>query len=152
MKSFGHSLYTPLLYAIADEGKDWAQCILGFRYLNGSEGFDMNLPEGVRYMQMAAEKGFAPAQYKLGSMYDKGQGVPQDWEQSFHWYLQAANQGNAIAQFNVGNAYFIGGQGVNKDIDQAFIWLKKSADIGYYGAQYNVGKHVNVFMHPFDVC
>ncbi len=112
----------------------------------------MNLPEGVRYMQMAAEKGFARAQYNLGSMYDKGQGVPQDWEQSFHWYLQAANQGFAIADFKVGDAYFSGGRGVDKDIDQAFIWFKKSADLGYDKAQYILGKHVNVFMHPFNVC
>jgi len=150
MKSFRHSLYT-LLYAIADEGKDWAQYQLGCRYLYGCHGFDINLPECVRYMQMAVEKGYASAQYGLGHLYDKGQGVPQDWEQSFHWSLLAANQGYAKAQYAVGCAYF-DGEGVDKDIDQAFIWWKKSADLGFHRAQYNLGKHVNVFMHPFDVC
>ncbi len=61
-------------------------------------------------------------------MYEKGDGVPQDWEQSFHWYLQAAKQGHARAQCNVGHAYIKGamkgGQGVDKDIDQAFIWYR----------------------------
>ena len=75
MKSFRHSLYTPL-YAAADEGKDWAQYELGMRYRDGSDGFDMNLPEGVRYVQMAAEKGFARAQYSLGAMHGKVQGFP----------------------------------------------------------------------------
>jgi TPR repeat protein len=151
MKSFGHSLYTPL-YVIADEGKVWAQQQLGFRYLDGSHGFYMNLPEGVRYMRMAAERGYAGAQYRLGVIYAGGQGVPQDWEQSFDWYLQAANQGYAIAQCNVGHAYYYGGRGVDKDIDQAFIWWKKSADLGFNEAQFRIGKHVNVFMHQFDVC
>ena len=150
MKSFGYSLCTPL-YAIADEGKDWAQCQLGLRYLNGSHGFDMNLPEGVRYMQMAAEKGYAKAPCILGGMYGEGRGVPQDWEKSFHWYLLAANQGYAVAQYNVGNAYRRG-RGVDKDIDHAFLWMRKSADAGFIEAQYNLGKHVNVFMHQFDVC
>jgi localization factor PodJL len=71
MKSFGHSLYTPL-YAIADEGKDWAQYELGLRYRDGSHGFVMHLPEGVRYIQMAAEKGYARAQWSLGALYDGG--------------------------------------------------------------------------------
>ncbi len=62
-----------------------------------------------------------------------------------------ANQGLARAQRNVGAAYY-DGLGVDKDIDQAFIWWKKSADLGFHMAQYNLGKHVNVFMHPFDVC
>jgi hypothetical protein len=54
------TVYTPL-YAIADEGKDWAQYQLGCRYLKGiAGGFDMNFPEGVRYIQMAAEKGYMP--------------------------------------------------------------------------------------------
>ncbi len=150
MKSFGHPLYTPL-YAIADEGKDWAQYQLGFRYLDGSEGFDINLPEGVRYVQMAAEKGYARAQCKLGFMYEKGRGVPQDWDKSFHWYLLAANQGYVAAHFVVGRAYY-DGKGVDKDIDQAFIWWYKSADLGCQEAQYILGKHANVFMHPFDVC
>ncbi len=82
----------------------------------------MNLPEGMRYVQMAAEKGYAPAQCELGAMYEKGRGVPQDWDKSFHWYLQAANQGYALAQYHVGNAYYHGSQGVDKDINQAFIW------------------------------
>jgi TPR repeat protein len=150
MKSFGYSLYTPL-YAIADEGKDWAQYELGCRYLNGSHCFDKNLPEGVRYIRMAAEKGYAGAQALLGAYYRKGLGVPQDWDKSFHWYLLAANQGYAPAQHNVGNA-FKNGQGVDKDIDQACIWWQKSADLGCHEAQYNLGKHANVFMNQFDVC
>ncbi len=85
-------------------------------------------------------------------MYGLGQGVPQDREQSFHWFLKAAKQGHALAHLHVGHVHYDGGQGVDKDIDQAFISWKKSADLGVDEAQYNLGQHVNVFMHPFDVC
>ncbi len=102
-------------------------------------------------MQMDAEKGYARAQSHLGNMYTQGRVVPQDLDKAFHWYLLAANQGLATAQYCVGRAYY-GGRGVDKDIDKAFIWFKKSADLGINEAQCKIGKHVNVFMHPFDVC
>jgi hypothetical protein len=49
----------------------------------------------------AAEKGFANAQYRLGSMYENGQGVPQDYKEAGKWYRLAAEQGNEAAQYNL---------------------------------------------------
>ena len=127
------------LYAIADEGKGWAQYYLGMKYLHGTVGFDKNVPEGVKYIQMAADKGYAKAQNSLGLMYAEGEGVPQNSEKSFHWHLKAAHQGHALAQNNVGYAYYNGVEGVDKNIDQAFIWYQKSADLGCDVAQFNLG-------------
>ena len=39
------------------------------------------------------------AQYNLGVMYDKGQGVPQNHKTAVKWYRLAAEQGDARAQF-----------------------------------------------------
>jgi TPR repeat protein len=105
------------------------------------DGFVKSLPKALKYTQMAAEKGYARAQTQLASMYEKGRGVPQNWEKSFYWFLQAANQDHAPAQYNIGYAYYLGGRGIAKDIDQAFIWYKKSADQGYEATQCNVGKN-----------
>jgi len=33
-------------------------------------------------------------------MYDKGQGVPQDYAEALKWYRKAAEQGFAEAQYN----------------------------------------------------
>ena len=118
---------------------------LGLRYKYGSFGFDKNLPKGVRYIRMAADRGYAKAQSDLGYMYDNGEGVPQDKKKSFDLYMQAAVQGLASAQYNVGNGYY-DGEGVDKDVNQSFIWYKKSADQGYTNAQYNLGKSANVFI------
>ncbi len=49
-----------------------------------------------------AELGDAKAQYNLGQMYRKGQGVSQDDKQAVKWYRKAAEQGFAAAQGNLG--------------------------------------------------
>ena len=139
-----HYIFT-LLYTTAEEGKLWAIYHLGMSYRDGVEGFDKNLPKGVRYIRMAAEKGYALAQSELGVMYSKGVGVPRDMKKSFDLYMQAAVQGEAIAQLNVGNRYHKG-EGVDKDVNQSFIWCKKSADQGHTNAQYNLGNNVYVFI------
>ena len=115
------------------------------RYRDGIYEFDRNLPEGVRYIRMAAERGFAKAQSDLGYMYAMGLGVPQDKKKSFDLNMQAAVQGNAIAQHNVGNKYYKG-EGVDKDVKQSFIWFKKAADQGIADAQCKLGKSVYVFI------
>ena len=48
---------------------------------------------------MAAEQGFATAQYNLGIMYANGEGVPQDDAEAVKWSRLAAEQGYASAQF-----------------------------------------------------
>jgi TPR repeat protein len=130
-----------LLVENADTGKDWAQFELGKKYLG-----DDNIPEGLKYIQMSAEKGYAPAQYELGLLYQGLIGVP-DLEKSFHFFFKAANQGFAKAQFKVARAY-LKGLGVDKDLEQYFIWMKKSADLGYDRAQFVLG---NSYLFDKDV-
>jgi TPR repeat protein len=59
-------------------------------------------------------------------MYEDGKGVTRDLEQAVSWYQKAAEQGNAVAQNNLGLMY-LNGSGVKKDSSQAVYWLKKSA-------------------------
>ena len=115
------------------------------KYIHGDEGFDKNLPEGVKYIRMAAERGYAKGQGQLGYLYAKGEGVPQDKKKAFDLYMQAAVQGDAYAQCNVGGMYLYG-NGVDKDVIQSFIWYKKSAEQGDTNSQYNLGNSVNVII------
>lgn len=55
-----------------------------------------------------AESGNAPAQRKLGLMYEKGDGVPVDYDKAIHWYCLAAEQGDAEAQENLGRMCELG--------------------------------------------
>ncbi len=45
-----------------------------------------------------AEQGFASSQFNLGLMYERGQGVPQDYVRAYRWYTLAANQGDYLAE------------------------------------------------------
>jgi hypothetical protein len=54
-------------------------------------------------------------------MYDDGQGVAQDDVTAVSWYRQAAEQGYASAQNNLGLMYSQG-QGVAQDYVQAYKW------------------------------
>jgi len=56
-------------------------------------------------------------------------GVSRNYMESVRWYRKAAEQGEAIAQFNLGNMY-VQGHGVAKDYVQAHLWLSLSAAQG----------------------
>jgi hypothetical protein len=71
-------------------------------------------------------------------MYDNGQGTPQDYKQAFKWYMKAAEQGYASAQYNLGSMYN-NGQGTPQDYKQAIKWYTKAAEQGDASAQYNLG-------------
>lgn len=88
--------------------------------------------------QRLADQGDAHAQYNLGVMYRKGNGVAQDDKQAVAWYRKAAAQGLADAQGNLGFMYYTG-HGVAKDNAQALEWYRKSAEQGDSGSQVNVG-------------
>jgi TPR repeat protein len=62
----------------------------------------------------------------LGSTYEKGRGVPQDYAQAAAWYRKAADTGDADAQFSVALMYEKG-EGVPQDYAQAHLWYNLSA-------------------------
>ena len=85
-----------------------------------------------------AEQGNASAQFNLGNMYRRGQGVKQDNFEAVKWYRKAAEQGNAKAQVLLGLAYLLG-KGVQFNKSLAKEWFYKACDNGekigckYYG-------------------
>ena len=85
-----------------------------------------------------AEHGNAIAQYNLGVMHDKGQGVPQDDAEAMKWYRLAANQGHARAQHTIGKIYDEG-RGVKQNFAEAIKWYRLAADQGDAEAQFNLG-------------
>ena len=92
----------------------------------------------LRVIRPMARKGYAPAQFKLGLLYAKGNGVPQDYREALKWYRKAADQGNAAAQRNLG-VMFGEGLGVPQDYAQALKWFRRAAQQNDAGAQTNLG-------------
>lgn len=75
----------------------------------------------VAIVRPLAEKGYAFAQFNLGVLYDRGQGVPQDDALAMQWYQKAAEQGLPQAQVNLAIMYEEG-QGVPVDTVRAYFW------------------------------
>ena len=59
-------------------------------------------PDRVTEIRRQAEQGDADAQTVLGAMYYQGRGVTQDDAEAARWLRLAADQGDVIAQFNLG--------------------------------------------------
>ena len=77
--------------------------------------------------------------YGLGIMYQEDKhSCGHNDQQAVYWYQKAAEQGNVVAQFNLGVMYDEG-SGVPQDGKQAVYWYQKAAEQGYLGAQYNLG-------------
>ena len=51
--------------------------------------------EAVKWYRLSAEQGHSSAQYNLGVMSGRGQGVPQDLKEEVRWYRLSAEQGHA---------------------------------------------------------
>ncbi len=83
----------------------------------------------LRTITLAAEQGHADAQYNLGNMYRKGEGVPQDDKTAVKWYTLAAEQGLAYAQYSLGLMYALG-YGVIQDNVYAHMWGNIAASNG----------------------
>lgn len=87
-------------------------------------------------LQTRANQGDARAQYQLAvSRADVGDlaGLTAAVE----WYLKAAKQGYAPAQYNLGHHY-LRGTGVSKDAAEAFRWFGKAASQEVPEAQFNL--------------
>ncbi len=119
--------------ARAEAGDLEAQNTLGNELTNRGE-----FSEALIWYDRAAARGFAPAQFNLGLVYELGRGVKIDLRQAFRYYLLAAEQGFLPAQFNTGNMYATG-RGVGQDLFEANIWFKQAAEQGLAEAQYNLG-------------
>ena len=65
--------------------------------------------------------------------------MPQDCIQAVYWWRKAAEQGDAMAQYNLGHACFRG-EGVPQDYTQAVYWWRKAAEQGDADAQFMLGE------------
>lgn len=88
--------------------------------------------------QAAAESGDVEAQIRLYEAYSDGRGAPQDREKAFSWVMKAAQQGAALAEAIVGEAYLYGYAPVSQDFKQAHTWLERGAVHGNWVAAWQL--------------
>lgn len=115
------------------------------QYINDDEDFNFRLAycyrqikdyiNAFKYMETAANLGQVDAMNMLGLMYSNGEGVEKNSELAIYWYEQAANEGLAVAMYNLGYEY----RYILKDYQQAFYWYQQAANTGYISAMTELG-------------
>ncbi|KAF9900241.1 hypothetical protein EC991_007694 [Linnemannia zychae] len=120
---------------------------------------DLGTATSMSLMQVmiSASQGNADAQLALGNRYREGREVHRDLQAAMDWYLKAADQKHAQAQFMIGMLYFQNeffrqllscdqdnvdsvqaDETILKDNDKALEWFLKAAQQGLADAQLGV--------------
>jgi localization factor PodJL len=114
-----------------------AQFVIATRYLNGSDGVTQDAAKAAYWYGKAAAAGSAPAQYRLGTLYERGKGVARDMNAALGWYERAGALGNIKAMHNA--AVLSAGDALGKpDYARAFKWFSLGAAHGMKDSQFNL--------------
>ena len=85
-------------------------------------------------LRKSAQAGNAAAMDRLGQMYERGNGVPQDAREAFRWYSSGAAAGHPAALYHLGTLYEAG-KGTPMNVNQAVRLYQQAAAAGNPDAQ-----------------
>jgi TPR repeat protein len=129
------------LHSLAERGDAVAQYVLADSYLHNystnSNPTNDEVQSAVKWLRASAAQGNASAEYRLGYLYEHGQGVSRDYAKAMENYLAAAMQGHSSAENNLASLYQRG-QGVPKNLGEAYEWYLRSAGHGNPVGQCNL--------------
>jgi TPR repeat protein len=117
----------------AEKGDLAATFMVGIAYLYG-QGTDVNLSEGDNLVRDAADKGYPEAQNWLGDFYADF-GTKEGYAKALEWWNKAAAQGEAHAQFSLGQSYEHGAI-ITQDYKTAVSYYRASAEQGITDAMF----------------
>ena len=95
--------------------------------------------QAARWYGMAADLKDHEAEYELGLLLEKGDGISRDPGAAADLYRKAANGGIAAAMDRLGMLLRDGGPGVQKNQTAAFDWFRKAAEAEYSNGMLNLG-------------
>lgn len=110
----------------ANQGSSVAAYRIGLLYVVGKGSIPKNGNTAVSWFRISADKGYAPAQIALGSLYEEGTSVKQSHDEAVRWFRAAADQGDTVGQVNLARKYATG-LGVEKDETKAFALVLEAA-------------------------
>lgn len=94
----------------AESGSPPGQFYLGTFYFYEEK----NYQQAVVMLSKAAAQNYMPAIYRLGQMYDVGEGVAPDQKKALEYIEQAAELGHLFAQRNIAGRMIKGDYGITK--------------------------------------
>ena len=123
----------------ADEGNAIALYMMAEYFWEGYGVQPINQQKRIAYFKKSYEAGYAVAGYDVADSLPDGS--PEQDEIRNHAkdnILELANEGDACAQNNLGEMYYLG-WGVEESDEKAVEWFLKAAERGYARAQYKLG-------------
>jgi len=131
---------TPISTFLADakKGDNNAQYEVGLRYLEGNDGYEHSISQGIKWLKEAAKNNNMDASAKLGMLYYHGKEVDKDYQSAAKWLSKAAESGDAESQYIIGSMYKEG-LGVEKNTATAVKWYRKAANQGHKEARKLLG-------------
>jgi TPR repeat protein len=112
----------------SSKGSGLSALSLGSIYEEGKL-VERNCSEAARWYRLAAERGDAGGETKMGMFYFDGRcpaAVPKDTKEGTRLLREAAEQGLSVAQLNLGS-FYEDGEGVPQDFVQAYLWYSLAA-------------------------
>ncbi len=97
--------------------------------------------EQIPALTEKANAGDSKAQLLLGFAYFYGRGITKDNDEANKWLEKAGEQGNILAQYQLGVNYATPATTAKPDFDQAAKWYAKAAKQGNAEAQFRLGTH-----------
>ena len=113
--------------AAANRGDDDAVALLGWFYDTGRHVRQDYARAAEYYRRVVRDN--PSVQWRLGVMYDLGQGVPQNSGEALRLFRQAARNDDVNAQVSLGVMY-ANGSGVPADYVQSMRYYRRAAELG----------------------
>ena len=113
-----------------------SQLVLAYLSYFGEVEVSQNFIEGIKPL---AKRGNIVAQFLLAASYQYGKEVTKDVEDAAYWYKKAADQGNASAQFSLGEIFRHRRGEIKANIFLALEWYEKAASQGNEDALKRLG-------------
>ena len=95
--------------------------------------------QGAEWYRRASERGHAEAQYSLGFMYLRGEGIEPDPARGLEWLRRSADQGDESAIRLLADVYREGQFGIPVDAAGAQKWQEKFRNTELYRLRSSVG-------------
>ncbi len=97
---------------------------LGNKYYYGTGDGTTDIDQAIYWYKHSAEKGYPPALYMLGFIYEKDF---ENLKEARYWYERAAGLGHVLAQYNLAT-FYKHGIGTPKNLSEAVFWLERVAN------------------------
>jgi len=121
-----------LLLRAGDLGSLEAQRDLGALYATGDWTGPHDPARAAEWYRRAAARGHTDAQYNLGCMYLRGEGLPSNRMEGLRWLHCAADRGDEQSLGRLADIYRNGYYGVPSDLDEAERWDKQYRQTEFY--------------------